>query len=186
MNRILGIVGSPRRNGNTHRLVDAVLQGARDGGGVTELIFLNDLHIKECDGCHACWRSDRCVKQDDMSRLYARIGASDAVVFGTPVYWYGPTALMKGFIDRFVYFNCPDHRGMVRGKPAGIVVPFEETAEQTAAPLLTFFELSLAFLEMPIAGTVLVPGVTRVGEVTDQPGRLQEAQQLGKRLAGGR
>ena len=124
MKTILGVVGSPRRNGNTDVLVSHVLKGARAAGAQTETLYLGDLTIQECDGCHACWQGPVCPKRDDMDAVYPKIIASDAIIFGTPVYWYGPTALMKGLIDRFVYFNCPENRVKIRGKSAAIVVPF--------------------------------------------------------------
>ena len=86
MKKILGVIGSPRRNGNTHILVSRVLEGANNEGMSTDAIFLNDLSIKECNGCHVCWKSERCVKKDDMSNLYQKIIESDVIVFGTPVY----------------------------------------------------------------------------------------------------
>src|SRR5512138_2812576 len=118
MKRVLGLVGSPRKNGNTHLLVAKMLEGAQAEGAETELVLLPDLTIQECDGCLACWRDKPCPKQDDMNALYPRIVASDVLVLGTPVYWYGPTALMKAMIDRWVYFNCPQNRAKIRGKRA--------------------------------------------------------------------
>ena len=53
-----------------------------------------------------------------MAEVLPRLAESDALIFGTPVYWYGPTALMKAFLDRFVYFNCPQNRPQMRGKGA--------------------------------------------------------------------
>ena len=99
---VLGVVGSPRRNGNTHILVSRVLDGAGEAGALTDLVFLGDLTIGECDGCHVCWRGKPCSKCDSMNDLYPRISDSDVLVFGTPVYWFGPTALMQAFLDRFV------------------------------------------------------------------------------------
>ena len=126
MKKILGIMGSPRMNGNTHILVNKILKGAEDNGASTEIIFLKDMDIKECDGCHTCWKGKDCSKKDDMNNIYPKIIDSDVIVFGTPVYWYGPTALMKAFIDRFVYFNCEENRAKIRGKLAAVAVPFEE------------------------------------------------------------
>ena len=83
MKKILGVVGSPRKNGNTHILVSIVLEGARAAGAKTELLFLNDFHIRECDGCHACWKTQECCKDDDMKLLYPKISDCDALVFGT-------------------------------------------------------------------------------------------------------
>lgn len=118
-----------------------------------------------------------------MNSIYPRIIESDGIVFGTPIYWYGPTALMKGFIDRFVYFNCPENRSKIRGKPALLAVPFEEEDPETAALLKAFFEKSLVYLEMNLIGTILVPGVTRKGEIQEKETKLQEAYELGKKLA---
>jgi len=183
MKKIIGIMGSPRRNGNTHILLSRILEGAEAEGAKGDILFLNELAIHECDGCHACWEGKDCRKDDDMNSMYPRIIESDGIIFGTPVYWYGPTALMKGFIDRFVYFNCPENRAKIRGKPAVLAVPFEEEDPETAALLVAFFVKSLRYLEMNLNGTVLVPGVTRKGEIADNKAKLQEAYELGKRLA---
>ena len=56
MATILGILGSPRGNGNTHILVSHILDGAREAGAEAEAVLLKDLTIQECDGCHACVR----------------------------------------------------------------------------------------------------------------------------------
>ena len=183
MKNVIGFVGSPRKKGNTHLLVAKILEGAQAAGATTEIVFLNDLVIRECDGCLACWKGKPCPKQDDMNGLYAKIAASDAIVFGTPVYWYGPTALMKGFIDRFVYFNGEANRPMIRGKRAAVAIVLEETHEQTWRPVVEFFEKSLAYLEMKPAGTIIVPGVGKKGEILNRPQRLEEAYRLGTRLA---
>ncbi len=183
MKKVLGVVGSPRLNGNTHILVSKILEGAEEHGVATDLLLLNGLSIRECDGCHVCWHGKGCAKHDDMHELYPRIAESDAVVFGTPVYWYGPTALMKAFIDRFVYFNCPQNRPKVKGKSAVIAVPFEEQDRHAADPLVAFFEKSLEYLEMDLVAKILVPGVTQKGEIVKKADRLNEARQIGARLA---
>lgn len=183
MKRILGVVGSPRRNGNTHVLVSKILEGATLAGAVAETLFLQDVMIQECDGCHACWSDRGCAKKDDMTGLYPKIIESDAIVFGTPVYWYGPTALMKAFVDRFVYFNGAANRPKIRGKTAAIAVPFEEGDEATADLVVRFFELSLQYLEMQLVGEVIVPGVTARGEVIDRPDHIRAALELGAKLA---
>lgn len=181
--RILGIVGSPRKKGNTHILVSTILEGAKNAGAITELLFLNDLNIRECDGCHVCWKGKQCIKKDDMNTIYPKIIQSDTVVFGTPVYWYGPTALMKCFIDRFVYFNCPENRAKIRGKSAVVAVPFEDENLDTASLLVKFFEKSLRYLEMNFIGKILVPGVSKRGDILKKPEILEKGYKLGKRLA---
>ncbi|MBN1917080.1 MAG: flavodoxin family protein [Verrucomicrobia bacterium] len=183
MARILGIQGSPRKNGNTQILVERVLEGARDAGATTRMIQLGDMTIAECDGCHACWKGKECPKDDDMNAVYTTIAESDAIVFGTPVYWFGPTALLKSFIDRFVYFNCPENRAKARGKRAALIVPFEDTDLETAAPLVKMVEMSLDYVEMTLLDPLLVPGVGTRGAVLEHPDQLHAAHVLGRRLA---
>ena len=184
-NRILGVVGSPRKKGNTHVLVSRILDGAREQGALTETLFLNDLHIRECDGCYVCWKGKKCSKKDDMNKVYPKIMSSDVIIFGTPVYWYGPTALMKGFVDRFVYFNCPENRAKIRGKSAVIAVPFEEENPRTAQLLVQFFKKSLQYLEMNLIGKILVPGVGKRGDILAKEDLLEKGYKLGKRIGKG-
>jgi multimeric flavodoxin WrbA len=180
---VLGVVGSPRKGGNTHLLVSKVLEGAASRGAAVEQILLGDLAIRECDGCHVCWQGKECSKKDDMSRLYPRIAAADGIVFGTPVYWYGPTALMKGFVDRFVYYNCAQNRQQVKGKRAVIAIPYEEESPETAKPVVDFFEKCLAYLEMELVGRIVVAGVSRKGEISENVDALSRAYDLGASLA---
>jgi multimeric flavodoxin WrbA len=183
MKSALGIVGSARRNGNTQLLVAKILAGAQEAGASTDMIQLSELKIQECNGCLACWKGKPCSKKDDMQGVYARIIASDLLVFGTPVYWYGPTALMKAVVDRFVFFNCEENRAKIRGKTALLAIPFEEEDLETAALVTAFFEKSLAYLEMKLAGQVLVPGLVAKGEISKRPETLAAAFELGRKTA---
>ena len=183
LNKILGIIGSPRKKGNTHILVSRILDGAQEAGAETEILFLSDLDIRECDGCHSCWKSRQCSKKDDMIHIYPKIIESDILIFGTPVYWYGPTALMKCFIDRFVYFNCPGNRAKIRGKAGVLAIPFEEENPRTADLLVKFFQKSLGYLEMKILKKILVPGVSARGDILRKENVLNDAFALGERIA---
>ena len=142
------------------------------------------MNITECNGCQVCWQGKSCSKRDDMLEIYPKIIDSDVIIFGTPVYWYGPTALMKCFIDRFVFFNCPENRAKIKGKKAAIVIPFEEENPDTAKPVVEFFEKSIGYLEMKLAGRIVVGGVGARGDVLKKPDWLNEAYKLGRRLAG--
>ncbi len=183
MTKILGIVGSPRRNGNTDILVTKLLAGAEDQGAETEIIHLGNLNLRECNGCHLCWEGRDCGKYDDMVEIYPKIIESHVIVFGTPVYWYAPSALMKAFIDRFVYFNCPENRAKVRGKKAVTVIPFEDQTPETADLLAKFFEMSLSYLEMDLIQQLIVPGVSAKGDVLAREAVLKSAYSLGESIA---
>ncbi|MBN2535422.1 MAG: flavodoxin family protein [Spirochaetales bacterium] len=179
MVNILGVVGSPRKKGNTSLVVRQVLKGAEEKGASQRILFLGDVIIRECDGCHRCWKGKECSKVDDMNRIYQIINKSNIIVFGTPVYWYGPTALMKAFIDRFVYFNCPENRKKIREKSAVLVIPFEEENPAAADLVVSFFEKSLHYLEMKLAGKICIPGVTKPGEAGKNKAIMDKAYMLG-------
>lgn len=76
-------------------MVQKALEGANAQGAETKVIHLADFVIEECDGCHACWRDRPCRKMDDLQSIYAEIESTDAFVFGTPVYRFGPTAFFR-------------------------------------------------------------------------------------------
>jgi multimeric flavodoxin WrbA len=99
--KILGINGSPRgAKSTTLKLVDAVLEGAKEAGAKTKLIDLCSLKIDYCDACGVCYKKGRCVHQDDFGTVYDEIMASDGLVLGSPVYFGSVTAQMKTMIDR--------------------------------------------------------------------------------------
>jgi multimeric flavodoxin WrbA len=103
--KILAINGSPRgRNGNTDRILQSFLQGAREAGAETETIYLKDLEIKPCLGCFTCWTKTPgvCIHKDDMAKTLPEIRRSDIVVYATPLYVFSVSGLMKNFMDRLI------------------------------------------------------------------------------------
>jgi multimeric flavodoxin WrbA len=178
--KVLAVVGSPRKRGNTDLLVDAVIQGAAENGAEVEKVFLADLDVKPCDGCDACRKSARCVVRDDMIPLYDKLYASDAWVLGTPVYWWGPSAQLKAFVDRWYAFS--NDTGRVSGKHAALVAAFEDSDPTTARHIVGMLKDSLDYLRIDFVDQVLVTAKDR-GEVAKNQAALDRAYALGKRLA---
>lgn len=106
MTKVLLINGSPRKNGNTATLLRKAQEGAKKSGAETEYIDLVDLNFKGCMSCFGCKLINgphRCVWQDDLLPVLKKIEASDAVVFGSPIYFMHLSALMIGCIERFAF-----------------------------------------------------------------------------------
>jgi putative NADPH-quinone reductase/putative sterol carrier protein len=103
--KVLALNGSPRRRVSaTFRLLDALLAGMRDAGAETELVHLGDLDLRPCTGCYTCWvrTPGDCIHDDGMARAAQALAEADLVVFGTPLYHYSMTGLMKTFLDRLL------------------------------------------------------------------------------------
>lgn len=161
-------------------MVREILAGAAEAGAETELVHLDGLNILPCNGCCACWEGKGCVRKDDMISLYGKTSSSEVLVFGTPVYWFGPTAMMKGFLDRFVLFNCPENRDMVLGMTSILAVPFEDSGLETPAPLVKMFEMSFGYRGMDMRSKILGPDVTKLGEMNEKTDILRTARLSGQ------
>jgi multimeric flavodoxin WrbA len=181
---IIAFLGSPRPHGNTDTLAEAVLESARSMGCEAQAIALRSLHLHHCTGCGCCNRKGRlCIFRDDGDLLYRAAIDADVLLFVTPVYWYGPTSIMKTFLDRLVVFNTPESRPLVRGKAAGLVAAWEEKGPQAAEPMLKLFELGFRYLELRPAGSLLVDGAGPKGAVRGMPEALDRARAFGAGLA---
>lgn len=106
--KILGIVGSPRRGGNTDTLIQAALNHATAQGAEVEKLYLCDYNIGECLGCNRCNETCRCVLNDGMQEIYQKLEAADALILGSPTYFYQVTGLTKLFLDRLYAYDIFD------------------------------------------------------------------------------
>jgi len=96
--RILAINGSPRKDGNTAKLLKEITKDHVDVD--LDYFDLNDLKIKDCQSCYYCKKNDACAIKDDMQLLYKKLREADALVLGAPVYFGVESANTRAFIDR--------------------------------------------------------------------------------------
>jgi multimeric flavodoxin WrbA len=125
--KILGISGSPRKNGNTDYMVKMALLAARQVKGVeTEFIQLKDYGIKS--GCIACHRCDKApsieklcyLKGDRLNEILKKEVEANGFIWGSPVYWQGVTAQFKMWLDRHEAMGSASGAPN-RNKPVGCV-----------------------------------------------------------------
>ena len=100
MLKVVGVVGSPRKEGNTEFMVKYTLDRISEFGFDTELILLHDKNINFCTGCDCCKTTDKCVISDDMQEISDKIREADGIIMSSPVYFGDMTGLAKTFIDR--------------------------------------------------------------------------------------
>jgi multimeric flavodoxin WrbA len=177
--RVLGIVGSPRRSGNTEVLVDEVLRAAEEAGAQTDKVILNELNISPCQACNACRDNGVCVQQDDMAPLLERLQDNQVWVLGTPVYWWGPTGQFKAFLDRWYGAR----NVTFRGRRVILVIPLggsERYAQHTVGMLTD----TLDYLGTDLLATVLAPGASGRGAVRGHTGVMAAARRAGREAIG--
>ena len=102
MTKILGIVGSPNKDGRTNQLVQQSLAGAASAGAETDVMYLGEEDIQPCRGCKVqkCWEDGICKLDESAEPRNQRITEADGVIFGAPVYFHDINGLAKDFIDK--------------------------------------------------------------------------------------
>jgi multimeric flavodoxin WrbA len=176
---VLGIVGSPRRGGNTDILVDEVLRGAAEAGAKVKKIYLRGLDIKPCLACDSCKKTGKCVQKDDAPALLEQMEHSDVWVLGTPVYFWGPSAQLKTLIDRIYVYGTVQYKAFT-GQHAILTIPMEDTNEKTARHTVGMLTDTLNYLKVGLSDTILAPGAYDRGDVHNFPDVLAAAHRAGR------
>ena len=186
--RVLGIAGSPRRDGNTDLLLAEVIKGAASKGAEVKTIVLNDLKITPCQHCDACQEKGQCKIEDDMQMVYRELEEADRIVLASPIQFTGVTAQMKAMIDRlqalwarkYVLKVPPLGNGRER-KGLFISVGGRKIAD-LFEPALVMVRTVFRVLDITYAGELLFPGVDEKGAIKKHPDALKQAFLAGQKL----
>jgi multimeric flavodoxin WrbA len=179
--KVLGIVASYRRLGNTEILVKEALMGAQEQGAEVDIIRWTDYKILPCEGDATCMFMGRECKnkdKDDHDYLLKKMYQFDGVIFGAPCYILEVAAIVKQFIDRlFVLSSQPSQ---MRGKPAGIIIPYATRGWTSYAFLQP--TILLKNLGMEIIDQVLIH-IQAMAEATNDQRALDKAHKIGVEVA---
>jgi len=183
--KILVILGSPRKKGNSAILAGEIAKGAKAGKAKVETIFLQEKSIAPCKACMACQKkgSKGCTIKDDMQEIYPKLLEADAWVIASPVYWFTMSAQTKLFMDRC--FGLPAYRkDPFRGKRIAIAMAYggEDPFNSGCVNALRAFQDAYRYTESEIVGMVYGSAM-EAGEIRANEKLLQEAFDLGKMLA---
>ena len=176
--KVLGLVASVRRLGNSEILTKEALMGAEDEGAEVEILRLTDYEVGPCQGCATCLFQDRdCVIEDDANFIFAKMAASDGIILGAPCYILEATAIIKQLIDRGF---APMQQNKIRGKVGGVIVPYatrgwtQNVFQQTNTWLLS--------LGVRIVDQLLIH-VQGLSEAPLFSGAIDRTHALGKKVA---
>lgn len=175
--KVIGILCSPRRGGNSDTMVSTALSGAAEKGAETKTFAINEMNIKACQACGFCKTHDGCAVQDDMQIIHKELKDADAVVIGSPVYMWQYPAQAKLFIDRlYLYLNADFTMKMQ--KPALVLIShgndnpkmFEESLKKTG------------LMGLNVKDMIIAANAKQIDFVSKQPELLKRIKLAGKKL----
>ena len=178
MSKIVILVGSVRRNGNTELLAKAFADGAGKQHEV-KVVSVTDYKVNPCKGCNCCYTSEgnQCVQNDDMTEIYNMLAQADTLVIASPVYFYGVSAQLKALIDR-LHTPMRNHFNIKR---LGLILVGAATIPDLFEPITMQYRMILRFFGLEDIGTVLVSGAKEKGDVLNGDG-ITRAYEMGINL----
>jgi multimeric flavodoxin WrbA len=186
---VVALSSSPRRQGNSRILAEAVLEGAGAEGHRTELFHLAD-HIQGfLRNCRECRKSDgSCSIEDGYHKVFDAMLRADAIVLATPIWWYGMSAQLKNCLDRmfcYIAASNPGHAEVHRrlmGKRLALVLSAEENNLSARLGIVQQVQELSRYLHYTMVGVVTGIG-NATGEAKDDPSRpLEAARDMGRRI----
>lgn len=180
MGKVLGLVGSHRRHGNSEVMACAALKAAQAEGAEISLLRLTDLDVRPCTGCMACVYKGGCPIDDDAAFLFREIQAVQGLVVAAPTYILGPTAVVKLILDRVLMLWAQG--GLGRSFPAASIATAGLSGWDTLSiQVLNQFILALGGQVM---GSMVAYGPGPGHSLLD-PANVSRAQELGRAVARG-
>ena len=179
--KTIGIVGSPRKDGNTEIITRHVLKAIEEESIETEVISLAGLDIRPCNACMACQNEETCPIADDLFPIYTKMKAADAIILTSPVYYGSATALLKALMERTGYIATHNGRPF-EGKVGGPFVVARRSSQYfTSAELSFWFHVQEFFMPGSIHPNISF-GRDKGDVENDQEG-LSTAWNFGKNIA---
>jgi multimeric flavodoxin WrbA len=188
--KVLGIMGSPRRQSNTEILLDKALEGAREAGSEVEKVLVSNLQISPCLEIYTCRKDGNCAIKDDMQSLYEKLLEADHIIFASPIFFYGITSQAKAIIDRCQALWVRKHvLGMGKEDKRVRRGVFISVGATRGAKLFDGAVLTVKYffdaIGVKYSGDLLVRGIDNKGQIRERPAALEDAFRLGQELVYG-
>ena len=190
--KVLGIAGSPRRNGNTDLLLRQVLAGTASQRAEAKTVILSELNISPCRHCDGCIKTGKCVVDDDMQWIHTDLREADIVVLASPIFFMGVTAQTKAMIDRCqalwvikYIFKLPVATNPSKER-IGIFISVGGTRlhdlfKPATATVKSWFKT----LDITYAGELSFSGIDQKEAILQHPTALKQALNMGQKLVAG-
>lgn len=176
--KVIGLVSSPRANGNTQKLVEKALAGAASKGAETKCLNVAKMAVGGCKACNACKKGDGCIQKDDFQTIYQEILEADAVILGSPIYFFDINAQARLVEDRLYCFLGPDMKSKVPPGKKFVIITSQNVPDVNAfAANVKKHETAFSMLGMEHGGTLITAAPTN-----DDSPDLVKAEEIGRSL----
>jgi multimeric flavodoxin WrbA len=188
--KLLILVGSPRKTGNSATLANAVKQGAEGDGSQVTIRHIDDYIANFLRDCRTCrLPNGECAIADNFKTLFFDdFLSADGVVFCSPIYWYGLSAQTKAFFDRtFCYYAASYPKStevisQMMHKRIGLVLASEETYPGASLGIVHQIQEYARYTKSEFVGVVRGVGNSRSEVVRDPSSPLLAAEDLGREI----
>ena len=182
--KVLVLLGSPRKKGNSTTLAERIIKGAETAGAMVERVYLHGQDIAPCNACYACRKEDvkGCVIKDDMQPIYKKLVESNAWVIASPVYWFTMSAQTKLFMDR-CFALLGYKKNVFNGKRIAIAMSYADADPFSSGCVnaLRAFQDAFTYTGSTIVGMVY-GSADKPGEIKSNKRLMTQAEELGKEL----
>lgn len=188
--KVLGIYGSPRKNGNSDMLLDRALEGAASCGAEILRVYARKLAITGCRECRGCDKTGQCIQQDEMQQVYPLLEAADVIIMATPIFFYAAPAQLKALVDRAQApwnkrnLSKPKekwkHHDSGRGYLIGVGATQGKKLFDGVQLMARYFYDAL---DMSYEGGIFCRNIEEKGAIKSHPDALQQAYELGRKAA---
>lgn len=190
--KIVCLLGSPRKNGNSATVAAHLSARAADLGAETETIYLNSLKYRGCQACYACKNgAEDCVIRDDLAPVLETVRKADALVLASPVYYGDITAQLKGFIDRTFcylkpeYYLRPDCSRLAPGKGLAMILIQGHPDENSFADIFPRYNFFFTWYGYRPGHLLRGLGISERSNVTTRDYLMDGARDLAEKLVRG-
>ena len=188
--KVLVICASPRHNGNSAILAAAAAEGAKKAGHDVETVFLDDYVEGMLRDCRTCRNVEGNCSIDDLySELFlGKFLPADAVIFATPLHYYGMTGRLKTFFDRIFCFtsdSAPDgssHAQSLQNKQIGLLISCEESYPGATLGLVAQFQELTRYNRQSFVGYCVGIANSRGEIIYDPTDPVADARKLGEHI----
>ena len=179
MKKVIVISTSLRHGSNSDMLADQFVEGAKSAGNEVEKISLVGKNIQFCKGCLGCQKLGRCVINDDVNDIMAKVLKADVICWATPIYYYEMSGQMKTLLDRMNPLYTTDYQFR---KVYMLSVAAEDEAfvpEKAVSGLQGWID---CFEKAEFTGSLFCGGINDAGEAAGKTEEQQEAYEFGRAL----